>query len=149
VRTCETLFDRVLVLAQELAPTVRLSVPFEPDCNLVCLAFNPRGNRSLAAANAFGRTLYDAMSVRGDLPVQLRHFFGSCTTVELAQLGEAELARIGAELELDLSAPDDTGLFLLRHTLMNPWLLSPQAPGEPSYVEAYVHYLTELIRSGR
>ena len=149
VRTCETLFDRVQALAQELAPTVRLSVPFEPDCNLVCLAFNPKGNRSLAAANAFGRTLYDAMSVRGDLPVQLRHFFGSCTTVELSQLGEAELARIGAELELDLSAPDDTGLFLLRHTLMNPWLLSPQAPGEPSYVEAYVHYLTELIRSGR
>jgi glutamate/tyrosine decarboxylase-like PLP-dependent enzyme len=145
VKTCETLFDRVTLLAKELAPTVRISVPFEPDCNLVCLAFNRVGNQSLKTANAYGRTLYDAMSVRADLPVQVRSFFGSCTTVELSHLGEAELARIGAELGLDLAHADDTGLFMLRHTLMNPWLLSPQAPGEPTYVEAYVHYLTGLL----
>jgi len=145
VQTCETLFDRLKVFTKELAPKVRVCVPFEPDCNLVCLAFNPKGNTSLAAANAYARGVYDAMSVRADVPVQVRRFFGSCTTVALKQLAAAELAGLGAELELDLSNADDTGLFLLRHTLMNPWLLSAQGEGEPTYVEAYVHYLTELL----
>lgn len=145
VHTCELVFDRLQLLAKQVESRARLCVPFEPDCNLVCLSFNPKGNRSLAAANAYGRTLYDAMSVRADVPMQLRRFFGSCTTVELSHLGASELARIGAELDLDLEHPDDTGLFLLRHTLMNPWLLSPQKSGAPSHVEAYCDYLVELV----
>jgi glutamate/tyrosine decarboxylase-like PLP-dependent enzyme len=146
VHTCEVLFDRTKSLAQELAPYVRLCVPFEPDCNLVCLSLNPKGNRSLKAANTYGQKLYQAMSVRADVPVQLRQFFGSCTTVSLEHVGEAELARLAGELDLDLAHPDDTGLFMLRHTLMNPWLLSAQAPGEPTYVEAYCHYLVKLVK---
>jgi hypothetical protein len=66
--------------------------------------------------------------------------------VPLTHLGAQELTRIGDELDVDLTAPDDDGLFLLRHTLMNPWLLSPQAPGAPTYVEAYVQYLADLVR---
>ena len=146
VHTCEVLFDRAKTLAQELAPYVQLCVPFEPDCNLVCLALNPKGNRSLQAANAYGQKLYEAMSVRADIPVQLRQFFGSCTTVSLEHVGEAELTRLAGELDLELAHPDDTGLFILRHTLMNPWLLSAQAPGEPTYVEAYCHYLAKLVK---
>lgn len=146
VHTSEAIFDRAKQLKDELKDRVHLSVPFEPDCNLVCFALNPNGNRSLKAANAYGRSLYDAMSVRADIPVQLRKFFGSCTTISLGHLGASELQRLGAELDLDLSAPDDTGLFVLRHTLMNPWLLSPQAPGAPTYVDAYCEYLAELVR---
>ncbi len=41
VQTSERLVDRVPSLQQELSPWVRLAIPFEPDCNLVCLAFNP------------------------------------------------------------------------------------------------------------
>jgi glutamate/tyrosine decarboxylase-like PLP-dependent enzyme len=145
VHTCEELFDRAKVLAEEVAPHVRLTVPFEPDCNLVCFAVNPRGNRSLKAANAYGRELYEAMSVRADLPVQVRSFFGSCTTVALSHLGGAEIERLGKELDLEMGAPDDGGLFLLRHTVMNPWVLSPQAPGGLTYVEAYCRYLAKLI----
>lgn len=145
VKTCETFYERVRAFAKDVAPRVHLSVPFEPDCNLVCLAFNPKGNRSLRAANAYTRSLYEPMSVRADVPVQVRNFFGSCTTVALEHLGAPELARIGAELQLDLSRADDTGLFLLRHTLMNPWLLSPQGEGEPNYVEAYLSALAELL----
>lgn len=145
VHTCEELYDRGRKLAEEVAPFARLTVPFEPDCNLVCFAVNPRGNRSLKTANAYGRELYEAMSVRADLPVQVRSFFGSCTTVALSHLGAAEQERLGQELDLDLSKPDDGGLFLLRHTVMNPWVLSPQAPGGLTYVEAYCRYLAQLI----
>ncbi len=147
VRACETLYDRLPALRAELAPLAHLAVPFEPDCNLVCLAVNPRGNRSLAAANAFGRELFEAMAVRADTPVQVRRFFGSCTTLELAHLGAAEREALGAQLELDLAVPDASGLFLLRHTLMNPWLLSPPGDGAPSYVEAYATYLVSLVKA--
>jgi glutamate/tyrosine decarboxylase-like PLP-dependent enzyme len=147
VQTCEQLVDRLTSFSEELLPWVRLAAPFEPDCNLVCLAFNPAGNSSLAAANAFGRRLFEGMSVKPDKPVQLREFFGSCTTVRLDHLGRRELERIGEVLGLDLVNPDDTGLFLLRHTLMNPWLQSSPGRGEPSYVEAYCHFVARSVKA--
>ena len=147
VQTCERLVERIPSLREELAPWVRVAIPFEPDCNLVCLAFNPSGNRSLEAANAFGRRLFETLDVLPDRPVQLKEFFGSCTTVPLDHLGPEELQRIGAELDLELARPDDTVLFLLRHTLMNPWLQTSPGPGEPSYVEAYCHFLGRQIRA--
>ena len=148
VQTCERLADRLPRLQQELAPWVRLTIPFEPDCNLVCFAFNPRGNRSVKAANAFGRRLFETIDVRPDRPVQLKDFFGSSTRVPLDHLGSGELERLGTELELDLSRdPDDDELFLLRHTLMNPWLQTSPGPDEPSYVEAYCHFLVRQVKS--
>lgn len=147
VQTCEQLVDRLGSFAVELEPWVKLAAPFEPDCNLVCLAFNPVGNRSVAEANRFGRRLFESMSVRPDMPVQLREFFGSCTTVPLGHLGAAELERISEALDLDLAQPDESGLFLLRHTLMNPWLQASPAPGEPSYIDAYCHYVTRCVKA--
>ncbi len=134
VQTCEALFDQLKLLAEELKPRVKLVVPFEPDCNLICLALNPTGNRSLRAANALTRKLYDAMSVRADLPVQSREFFGSCTTVPLAHLAPDEKQQLSIDLGVEL---DDDGVFLLRHTLMNPWL--------HEYVDAYCRHLRALI----
>ena len=146
IRSCEALYQRLPKLAEEVAPKARLCVPFEPDCNLLCLAFNPKGNRSLAKANEFTKKIFAAMTVRGDLPVQLRDFYGSNTTVMLAHLGSAELKRLGTELELDLEKPDAEGLFMLRHTLMNPWLLSRVNAEEESYVEAYCNFVERIVQ---
>ena len=148
VQTCERLVDRLPQLQRELAPWVRLAIPFEPDCNLVCLAFNPRGNRSLEAANDFARRLFETLDVQPDRPVQLKEFFGSSTRIALDHLGPGELQRLATELELDLTpAADDDTLFLLRHTLMNPWLQASPGPDEPSYIEAYCHFLARQVRS--
>lgn len=147
VKTCEQLVDRLAELARTLEPWACLAVPFEPDCNLLCLFVNPAGNRSLRRANAFGRAVFEAMSVRPDRPVQLREFFGSFTTVSLEHLGTRELVRLGPSLGLDLMAADDAGLFLLRHTLMNPWLQASPGPGEPTYVEAYCHFLEATVKA--
>jgi len=103
----------------------------------------------LKAANAFGRQLFESVDVRPDRPVQLKEFFGSSTVVELENLGSDELERIGTDLQVDLARPDDTGLFLFRQTLMNPWLQTSPGPGEPSYVEAYCHFLSRQIRALR
>jgi hypothetical protein len=67
--------------------------------------------------------------------------------VPLGHLGSEERERVAAELQLDLVRPDDPGLFLLRHTLMNPWLQTSPGAGEPSYVEAYFHFLSRQVRA--
>jgi hypothetical protein len=79
--------------------------------------------------------------------VQLKEFFGSCTTVPLSHLGADELQRIATELQLELARPDDEGLFLFRHTLMNPWLQTSPGQGEPSYIEAYCHFLIRQVKA--
>ena len=53
VRAAETFHAGAQRFALELADCVQVLVPFAPDSNLVCLALNPRGNTSVAAANAF------------------------------------------------------------------------------------------------
>ncbi|MFO0599949.1 MAG: pyridoxal-dependent decarboxylase [Myxococcaceae bacterium] len=148
IKTCETLFDRIQALRKKLEPRVALALPFDPDCNLVCLAFNVHGNRSLAKANAVTKQVFDRIAVHADEPVQVRRFFGSFTTVELSHLGASERERIGRELDLDLSHAGEEGLFVLRHTLMNPWLLSPIAlDSTDTYLDAYVHWLEATLTS--
>ncbi|MBL8917168.1 MAG: hypothetical protein JNM17_41070, partial [Archangium sp.] len=144
ISACERLYDRLRELAERVAPKVRLSIPFEPDCSLVCVCFNRAGNTSLAAANAFTRSIADAMRVRPEQPVQLRTFFGSSTVVELAHLGGNERARLSRELGFELEQADDRGLFLLRHTLMNPWLLSRSAT-QDTWVDEYCHFLEGML----
>ena len=66
-----------------------------------------------------------------------------------------QCARILGDLDIDpatfVAAPADPvrqadHLFLLRHTLMNPWLLQEDQDGE-TFVERYWRYLEELVRA--
>ncbi len=136
VRTAEEFYDAALECAERLADRVHLIVPFEPDTNLVCLALNPVGNESLAAMNRFGRELFAHMRVDSDQPLQIKQFIGSYTSLQAGSVPQQHAARILAELGVDEGAlvgfPDDGGvqadhIFILRHTLMNPWLL--ERPG--------------------
>lgn len=146
IQSCEALFDDLARLNEALAGVARVALPFEPDTNLVCFAVNPHGNASLSRANAFGRALYEAMAVRADVPVQLRQFYASCTTVPLDELSPGERERLSTALALPLTAPDAAGLFVLRHTLMNPWLTSTPEGG-PTYLERYVRTLGDMVRA--
>lgn len=151
VRACEAFYERLPRLREALSDVARVVVPFEPDCNVVGLCLNPLGNRSLAAANAFTRALYDAMAVQTGphLTRPLSDFFGSCTTLSLDQLGASARQQLARALDLDLEAADAPGLFLLRHTLMNPWLLASPEPGSGTFVDAYFEHLVDLVRATR
>ncbi len=153
IRNCEYFFDHIAELREALAGTARVVVPFEPDTNLVCLAINPEGNRSLAAMNRFGRRLYDQLSVSAGADLRQREFFGSRTLVHRSALTQAVADRLIAELALDpasfvAESEDDRhqadSIFLLRHTLMNPWL-SGQSRGM-NYLDRYCRHLAELIQ---
>ncbi len=152
VRAAEHFFDSAQGVAERLADRVRLTVPFEPDTNLICLALNPVGNDALAVMNRFGRQLFARMRVDAGRPVQVKEFIGSYTSLQKDNLPGREADRILEQLEIDPATfvvvpEDDTReanhIFILRHTLMNPWLLAP-APGG-NYIDRYWRFLERVV----
>lgn len=153
IRATEYFYDRLHALRRTLANMAHIVVPFEPDTNLLCFAVNPVGNRSLAVMNAFGRKLYAHMRVDPTQPVQLRDFFGSHTAVSRDMIGAEDLGRVLAELGIDAGTfvervmdptLESDKLFLLRHTLMNPWLL--ESTDGQNFIDRYCDYLEAIVR---
>ncbi|MFH2078045.1 MAG: pyridoxal-dependent decarboxylase [Pseudomonadota bacterium] len=119
-------------------------LPFEPDSNLICLALNPAGNTDVATMNRFVRALHRSLSYDPRQPVQAREFFGSMTTLRPEVMGAEETTRALEALgldpaTLDAGGEDDDRLVILRHTLMNPFLLD--TGNGISYLEMYFDYL--------
>lgn len=131
-----------------IAPLAQATVPFAPDSNLVCLALNPRGNRDIAAMNRFVRGLHRALSADPTKPLQLGEHFGSITTLRRETMGAADTARVLDALglpadALDEADPERDRLVILRHTLMNPFLLD--ADGDSVYIDGYFDFLARRI----
>jgi glutamate/tyrosine decarboxylase-like PLP-dependent enzyme len=151
IRATEYLFDRLRALAAQMAQRCTIALPVEPDTNLVCIAVNPAGNRSLARMNAFGRALFRHFAYDPAHP-EACEFIGSHTSVLRRNLSAAAARRMGRRLGLDpatfAATVDDGGiaadhLFLLRHTLMNPWLSDDSEGGD--FVGRYCDYLQRAI----
>ena len=156
IRACEYFYESAREAAGRLEDRVRLIVPFEPDSNLVCLALNRNGNRSLTQMNRFARRVFARMKVDAARPVQDARFIGSYTSLRREggeQGGEDEqCGRILRELGIDPATfvavparPDEEAdhIFILRHTLMNPFLMD--GPGERNYIDMYWDFLEEAI----
>ena len=140
--------------AAAVADCVTVTVPFEPDSNLVCLALNPRGNHAVAPCNAFVAQLHERLRVDPQQPLQTKAFFGSITALRPAALGAHDTARILAALDLDprtltmapqAQAGADDRLLILRHTLMNPFLRDEE--NDRDYPRMYLDYLAGLVRA--
>ncbi|QNN47258.1 pyridoxal-dependent decarboxylase [Thermomonas brevis] len=148
IRAAEAFHARALRFADELREVVRAVVPFAPDSNLVCFALNPAGNRSAAVANAFVRRLHDELRVDTSRPLQDKQFFGSVTTLRPEALGETETRRILDALDLDPATLAEDGgdrLVILRHTLMNPYLIDHE--NGISYIDRYFEHLGARVRA--
>jgi len=156
VRSAEAFRARADIVANELADRVRLTVPFEPDSNLVCIALNPVDNVDQAAMNRFGRAVFRRMRIEPSQPLQIKSFIGSYTSLQKATLPGNEADRILEELGIDPATfvlvpldprHESDHIFVLRHTLMNPWLQAgSSASGEgDTYIDRYWAYLAEVI----
>lgn len=154
IRNAEYLYDRVKEMRDRIEDQVHVCIPIEPDSNLVCIAFNPVGNRDTAVANAFTSTVYEHLRVNRTVPLQTRTFFGSSTTLYRRILQSRDAARILEELDLagytfttnpEIPERDAEGLTILRHTLMNPWLRDNV--NGINYIDKYCLYLEQLLRA--
>jgi glutamate/tyrosine decarboxylase-like PLP-dependent enzyme len=153
VQDAEHFYDRVLALRERIKDQVRISIPIEPDSNLVCIAFNPSGNETMAVANNFTEGLFNHLRVDRNVPLQTRAFFSSSTMLYKRMLRSADVGRVLDELGIApytfTEAPeqperDADGLLVLRHTLMNPWLRNNA--NRIDYIEKYCLYLEQLLR---
>ena len=155
VRSCEYFYDRLTSMAERLADRVRITIPFEPDTNLLCLAMNPSGNDALAEMNRFSRHIFDAMKVDPTQPLQIKRFIASYTSLYEETLPRAQATRILDALGIDTATwtahpgseqRESDHIFVIRHTLMNPWLRS-ERDGQ-NYIDRYLTYLEELLDAG-
>ena len=78
--------------------------------------------------------------------MQLKEYFGSITTLRPDALGATELQRIAGLLGLDADGFERQGesLVILRHTLMNPYLID--AENGISYIDGYFDFLAKCVR---
>jgi glutamate/tyrosine decarboxylase-like PLP-dependent enzyme len=146
ILAAEAFHARARRFVGEIADVAFACVPFAPDSNLVCLALNPNGNRDLAQACAFVRALHDGLRCNPRQPLQSREYFGSVTTLHLDGLDASDAARVLHALQLDRpDAGEDDGLVILRHTLMNPYLIDHE--NGISYIDGYFNHLEGRIRA--
>ncbi len=146
ILAAEAFHARAQRFAADIADVAAACVPFETDSNLVCLALNPRGNTALAGASDFVRALHEGLRCNPKQPLQTREFFGSVTSLHVAAMDPVDAREV---LQcLGLARPgedDDDALVLLRHTLMNPYLIDRE--NGISYIDRYFDYLEQQIRA--
>lgn len=147
LRSTEAFRDLLAEWAPRMAGRFRVVVPFEPDCNLLCIAINPAGNSTIDTCNAFMRRLQRRLGSDPTAPRLEQSFYGSVTTLRGDALGAAPMQQL---LErLGITPPDDPEelealrLVVLRHTLMNPFLLD-EVNGI-NYLARYLAYLEMLM----
>jgi glutamate/tyrosine decarboxylase-like PLP-dependent enzyme len=149
LRATEVFVAKAEAFCQRVAGQVQALVPFRPDSNLVCIAFNPRGNIAVAGVNRFVRALHRALSADPGRPLQLGEYFGSVTTLKRESVGDTDTDRLLAGLGLPadaLGADPSEGndrLVILRHTLMNPFLLDEH--GDSPVMDGYFAFLERWI----
>ncbi|GIX34278.1 MAG: tyrosine decarboxylase [Lysobacteraceae bacterium] len=138
-------------LLTEWAPRLRerfaVVVPFRPDCNLLCIAINPAGNADIGRCNDFMQRLRRRLSIDPAAPKADRSFFGSTTTLRGEAMGQEAMAallrRLGLEPPADAEDLESTRLTVLRHTLMNPFLLD-EVNGI-NYLQRYLAWLEMIL----
>jgi glutamate/tyrosine decarboxylase-like PLP-dependent enzyme len=156
IRASEYFFDQIDEFRQRLDGVVDVQIPFEPDSNLVCLAINPEGNESLERMNRFGRRLFDTMRVDASQPIQRRPYIASYTSLMAEDISPERARRVLEPLGISTDmltedpapdSPQSDHVYLIRNTLMNPWLLT-EDDGR-NYIDRYLDYLADAIRDCR
>lgn len=147
LQAVEAFVDRAERFRLECSRVVHACIPFKPDSNLVCIALNPCGSATIAAMNDFVHRLHDELRIDPGQPLQLREFFGSTTKLRTDILGYDATLQLLQELELpeNLAEPSAGAqkLLILRHTIMNPFLLDEE--NGISYIDRYFDFLTRRV----
>lgn len=110
-----------------------------PGSNIVCYAFRPRGSARLTEVNALNKELYDRFSL-GIGKTQSMYgqtFLVSRTTISPTQYSLETVSGFLSRMGVTPDEYLESGVFLLRSVLMNPWYSAAKAK------DAY--YLSEMV----
>jgi len=153
--SCEYLYERINLLQKRVENLVTISIPYTPDTNLMCYCINPKRNKYLALMNHFTRKIFNYMGrINSDQPLQGHEFFGAFTSLTKDKLNDEEGERIlgvlGIDAETFVHSVDDRTkqadhIYMIRHTLMNPWLLHRDQDDKYNYLDRFCMFLERCI----
>lgn len=106
----------------EVNTSVRAVTLCPPGSNIVCYAFRPTRESSLAEINELNRHLYDRFSPpTTNRSVYDQRYFVSRTTIEPQRYSPQAVAGFLDRLGVTSDEFEQEGVFMLRSVLMNPW----------------------------
>jgi len=97
-----------------------------PDTNMVCFIVKRKGDRSLARMNELTEAVYRRLTIQAELGERgysyLQPFFLSRTRFHLPNYSEHSVADLLARAEVDPEEYPREGIFVLRATVMTPYI---------------------------
>lgn len=114
-----------------------------PDFNIVCYAFNSKGNKSLKKMNDLNEKIYDATSYKGG-PVYADNWITSHTELTIADYGDAPLAFVK---EFGISEKEWRRIgkvYVLRSCIMHPWISKTST--YPATWTKYLGFMTRTLQ---
>jgi glutamate/tyrosine decarboxylase-like PLP-dependent enzyme len=104
-----------------------------PDTNIVCFMVKEKGSSSLARMNQLNQWIYEHFTIESEHSEgeysYSQPFFLSHTVLQHASYSQRSVAELLQRLEIDSSDYRERGLFVLRATLMNPYIVLAEETG--------------------
>jgi len=148
----EYFYERIQVTIKNLKHQVKMVIPMEPDSLLFCLAINPKNNHCLARMNRFSQRVYKRLHAHTKDSMHDDAYFCSSTSLQHSNLGTEDaqilLKKLGIKknsfvVNIENPKVQTNSIHVLRHTLLNPWLLS-EVNGVNT-IDRYCNYLEKVI----
>lgn len=115
-----------------------------PDTNIVCFAVKEKGNTSLREMNKIGQIVYDKFAIQAELGEQeysySQPFFISRTWFRQPEYPFNSINALLDRANIDMKDYEQEGIFVLRATVMNPYIILAEEMGNNR------PYLAEFIK---
>jgi glutamate/tyrosine decarboxylase-like PLP-dependent enzyme len=122
-----------------------------PDTNIVCFVVKEKGSRSLARLNRLTRLVYDRFSIEVEAEEReysyAQPFFLSRTTFEAPRYPLSTVQGFLERAEVTLEDYKEHGVFLIRSTVMTPYIVYAAETGrKQEYLADFMEILTQTVR---
>jgi glutamate/tyrosine decarboxylase-like PLP-dependent enzyme len=123
--------------------------PSPPDTNIVCFVIEEKGSRSLARRNALAGAVYKRLTIEAELGERdyaySQPFFLSRTRFHAPQYSAHAVAELLERAEVDAAEYAAHGIFVLRATVMNPYIvLAAETGHQQDLLDEFVVTLARL-----
>jgi hypothetical protein len=122
-------------------------MPGPPDTNIVCFLVKEKGSTSLARMNQLNQWIYEHFTIESEHSEgeysYSQPFFLSHTVLQHASYSQRSVAEGLQRLDIDPSDYQERGLFVLRATLMNPYIVLAEETGRRG--RPYLAQFTEKL----
>ena len=129
-------------------------MPEPPDTNIVCFLVKQKGSTSLARMNDLNQWIYEHFTIESEHSEgeysYSQPFFLSHTVLQYPSYSQRSVAEALQRLEIDPSDYRDLGLFVLRATMMNPYIVLAEETGRLGrpYLAQFIEKLAARAEEG-